>query len=247
MREGEHLIEYMLSALSAAERDTGAGPQTMGKGRAVPDVMRIIDEMPGGFFIYRAGGNEEIIYANAALLRILGCADEEEFRLLTGNSFRGLVYPEDLEEVEQSIQEQIANSQYDLDYVEYRVVCRDGQVRWLEDYGHFVRSESAGDVFYVFVGDATEKRQRLLAEREALLAENTRRAKELEAYDAQLKVIHQEHLRRLEMIEGLSMDYESIFYIDLDTDTIQAYRTSERIRQEFDQERRGVRPFSGFA
>ena len=44
---------------------------------------RIIDEMPGGFFIYRADESEEIIYANKALFRIFGCETEEEFRALT--------------------------------------------------------------------------------------------------------------------------------------------------------------------
>ena len=150
MQGGKSLIEYIVSAVSGAGADADS----------LPNVMEIIDEMPGGFFIYRAGGEEEILYANAALLRILGCAGREEFCALTGNSFRGMVHPEDLEEVERSIREQIANSQYDL---EYRVICRDGQIRWLEDYGHFVRSETVGDMFYVFVGDATEKRLRLTA------------------------------------------------------------------------------------
>ena len=236
MQGGKSLIEYIVSAVSGAGADAAS----------LPNVMEIIEEMPGGFFIYRAGGEEEILYANAALLRILGCAGREEFCALTGNSFRGMVHPEDLEEVERSIREQIANSQYDLDYVEYRVICRDGQIRWLEDYGHFVRSETVGDMFYVFVGDATEKRLRLTAERDALLEENSRRAKELEAYDAQLKVIHQEHLRRLEIIEGLSIDYESIFYVDLDADAIRAYRISTRLRRQFGQGQQAVRPFSTF-
>ena len=236
MQGGKSLIEYIVSAVSGAGADADS----------LPNVMEIIDEMPGGFFIYRAGGEEEILYANAALLRILGCAGREEFCALTGNSFRGMVHPEDLEEVERSIREQIANSQYDLDYVEYRVICRDGQIRWLEDYGHVVRSETVGDMFYVFVGDATEKRLRLTAERDALLEENSRRAKELEAYDAQLKVIHQEHLRRLEIIEGLSIDYESIFYVDLDADAIRAYRISTRLRRQFGQGQQAVRPFSTF-
>ncbi len=105
MQGGKSLIEYIVSAVSGAGADADS----------LPNVMEIIDEMPGGFFIYRAGGEEEILYANAALLRILGCAGREEFCALTGNSFRGMVHPEDLEEVERSIREQIANSQYDLD------------------------------------------------------------------------------------------------------------------------------------
>ena len=130
------------------------------------NAKKIIDEMPGGFFIYRADGDEEILYANQALFRIFNCETEEEFRELTGNSFKGVVHPEDLDEVEQSIKDQIAVSKYELDYVEYRIVQKGGEIRWIEDYGHFTHSDLLGDVFYVFVGDATDKHKRRM-EREA--------------------------------------------------------------------------------
>ena len=130
--------------------------------RTVYEVIKFMDEMPGGFLIYRANEAEDIVYANKALLRIFQCSTLKEFREMTGNSFRGLVYLEDLDEIEESIKEQIAASQYDLDYVEYRIVRRVGEIRWIEDYGHFIRSETVGDIFYVFLGDATEKRSRQL-------------------------------------------------------------------------------------
>ena len=130
--------------------------------RTVYEVIKFMDEMPGGFLIYRANEAEDIVYANKALLLIFQCSTLKEFREMTGNSFRGLVYLEDLDEIEESIKEQIAASQYDLDYVEYRIVRRDGEIRWIEDYGHFIRSETVGDIFYVFLGDATEKRSRQL-------------------------------------------------------------------------------------
>ncbi len=174
-------------------------------------LKKIMDEMPGGFFIYHAEGNEEIIYANKALLRIFGCSTIEEFRALTGNSFRGIVHPDDYERVEESIRIQIEDSQYDLDYVEYRIIRKDGEIRWIEDYGHFIHS-GAGDIFYVFAGDATEKRME--KERE-------------------LEEVRQEQFRRQVVIEALSIDYESIFYVDLDKNWVRAYRFSDRIEYQF--------------
>jgi len=200
-------------------------------------LKHFADIMPGGFFIYRADEEETLIYANEALLRIFQCDSMQELRELTGNSFRGIVHPDDLEAVEQSIREQIANSQYDLDYVEYRIIRKDGKIRWLDDYGHFVHSESVGDVFYVFVGDATEKKERQVEKIEVWFSEKLKKEQELQdqldQYDKEMKVIHQEHLIRLEMIEGLSIDYESIFYVDLNADKIKAYRVSERFRKLF--------------
>lgn len=130
--------------------------------RTVYEVIKFMDEMPGGFLIYHANEAEEIIYANKALLRIFQCSTLKEFREMTGNSFRGIVHFEDLDEIEESIKEQVAASQYDLDYVEYRIIRKDGEIRWIEDYGHFIRSEAVGDIFYVFLGDATEKKSRQL-------------------------------------------------------------------------------------
>lgn len=180
-------------------------------------LKNFMDEMPGGFFIYHADGNEELIYANTATLRIFNCATMEEFRELTGNSFKGIVHPDDLEVVERSIATQIANNKYALDHVEYRIVCKGGEIRWVEDYGHFTHTETMGDIFYVFVGDATEKK----------------------------KLVQQEQLRRLEVIEGLSVDYESIFYVDLDKDWMKAYRVSLRFAGKFSKEISTCR-FKGF-
>lgn len=182
--------------------------------------------MPGGFFIYYADGGEEIVYINEAVVRIFGCETREEFQELTGNSFRGIVHPDDLERVENSIVQQISESQYDLDYVEYRIVRKDGEIRWVEDYGHFIHSDVIGDFFYVFIGDATEKRKER-QENERMLQE------QVQGYYEELEVINQEHLRRFEMIEGLSVDYESIFYVNLDTNRIKAYRVSERFQKQF--------------
>ena len=185
---------------------------------------RIIDEMPGGFFIYRADESEEIIYANKALFRIFGCETEEEFRALTGSSFKGMVYPEDYQAVERSIKEQVIHSRYDLDYVEYRVTDKNVEIRWLEDYGHYMRSKGAGGLFYVFVGDVTKKK---------------RHQQEV------FQTLSQEHLRRLAMIEGLTLDYDSVFYADLDKNRIQAYRISNRFNLKFQNENQ-VCEYAGF-
>ncbi len=171
-------------------------------------INTLIDQMPGGFLIYRAD-NEEILYANQALLRIFNCDTMEDFQQCTGNSFRGLVHPQDWDNVQKSIRTQIADSRFDLDYVEYRIVQKGGEIRWIEDFGHFIHDKKLGDVFYVFLVDATEKKKR--------------QDREQDFFQSQL-------LQRLEMIEGLSTDYDSIFYVDLDTDFIQPYRVSHRVK-----------------
>lgn len=76
-----------------------------------------------------------------------GCENERQFRELTGFSFAGLVHPEDWERVQASIDEQIADdANNNMDYVEYRIVRRDGTVRWVDDYGHFTHLPGYGAV-----------------------------------------------------------------------------------------------------
>lgn len=246
------IIEYLISFL---EGSGGVGLDGMSGEKAEPASLldekgleiarclkRFVDRMPGGFFIYHADGKEELIYANDAMVRLFNCESVDEFRELTGNSFRGIVHPEDLELVEQSIKEQIANSSYDLDYVEYRIVAKGGEIRWIDDYGHFIRSAVAGDIFYVFAGDATEKKVRQLEEKKAILRENFQKEWSLKS---RLEEYDQEHLRHLEIIEGLSMDYESIFYVNLDRDQMKAYCVSDDFRRQFPEEYQVCR-FTGF-
>lgn len=256
-------IEYMMSAFARFGRDDQDFMRLLGKyggeSLSLADAYRkscalqlksFADEMPGGFFIYRATGGEELLYANDAMLRLFCCDTMEEFREWTGNSFRGIVHPEDLDMVESSIVEQIRDSRYDLDYVEYRIIRRDGEVRWVDDYGHFVDTEDGG-IFYVFIGDATEKKARLTAERAALQNESIRREEkwknQAEVYSRELETISQEHFRHLEVIEGLSIDYASILYVDLKEDMICVYRLGEQFRPLFGGKSRidGVMDFFG--
>ncbi len=136
--------------------------------QTLPVIEQITDGMPGGFFIYHADGNEELIYANQAMAGIFGCDSMEEFMGYIGGSFRGLVHPEDLEQVENSIHSQISMSSKGLDYVEYRVIRKDGMIRWIRDYGRFVHTDLYGNVFYVFVEDATERHLRELSDAHAV-------------------------------------------------------------------------------
>lgn len=118
------------------------------------------DQIPGGFFIYRADESQEILYANRSTHRVFGCDSAEEFRALTGNTFRGMVHPEDFETIQASIDRQIADVHNEnLDYVEYRIIRKDGAVRWVDDYGHFAQMPGYGEVYYVFIWDVTERRR----------------------------------------------------------------------------------------
>lgn len=127
------------------------------------DTLSIIEEigghMPGGFFIYKAEEPGELIYANGPVFSIFGCADLDEFKTMTGFTFRGMVHPDDYDRISESITQQIDENDDDMDYAEYRITRKDGRIRWVDDYGHFCETKAYGGVFVVFISDITEKRE----------------------------------------------------------------------------------------
>ncbi|MBR4471911.1 MAG: response regulator [Erysipelotrichaceae bacterium] len=124
----------------------------------IPAIKWMAEQIPGGFFVYHAKEPMDIVYVNNACIRIFGCETFEEFKELTGNNFRGMVHPEDYDKIQASIDMQIDDpNNKSLDYVEYRIIRKDGKIRWVDDYGHFANLPGYGDVYYVFIGDITEK------------------------------------------------------------------------------------------
>jgi PAS domain S-box-containing protein len=82
----------------------------------------------------------------------------DEFRELVGNSFTGMVHPDDLKRVEFEINEQIKHSDRKMDFICYRIITKKGNIRWIEDCGHLEDTDSAEDtkLFYVFLSDITD-------------------------------------------------------------------------------------------
>lgn len=119
-------------------------------------VESVAELLPGGFFVYHADGDEQLITYNRELLQLYKCQNEQEFRELTGNSFKGMVHPDDLKIVECDISSQI-HQEKDIDRVKYRIICKDGTEKKVLDCGRFVHTEMYGDVYYVFMNDITEE------------------------------------------------------------------------------------------
>ena len=172
-------------------------------------IKEIGRHMPGGFYIYKAEGDEEIIYINDAAISLFGCSDYDEFKAHTGNTFKGMLHPEDYEKVTSSVNDQIRANNTNIDHVEYRIIRKDGAVRWIDDYGHYTETDNYGGIYYVFIADITENHD--MNERnnlkERLISEQVRR----EQQD--------------KMITALASDYRSVYHIDLDRDEGICYRS----------------------
>ena len=163
-------------------------------------TLSVIEEiggnMPGGFFIYQAEAPGKLIYANRAVVNIFGCTDLEDFKSYTGFVFKGLIHPDDYQEVSDSIAQQISTSKNRMDHTEYRIIRKDGAVRWVDDYGHYTETKAYGGVNVVFISDITEE------------------------FLSQEK--HQKDLDS--MITAMASDYRSVYHVDIDANDAVCYR-----------------------
>ena len=116
-----------------------------------------MDGMPGGVLVYRADETEEILYANSWLIHTLGCLDMDDFMAVTGGTFKSFVHPCDAEKVEKNIERQISSGADVFDYVNYRIVTKDGTVKTVEEFGHRLQVPGIGPVFYVFFLDSSAR------------------------------------------------------------------------------------------
>ncbi len=128
----------------------------------------VAEGIPGGFLSCHADGNLELISFNHELIQMYGCETAEEFREYVGNSFKGIVHPDDFERVLKSINFQLT-PENDMIYVEYRIKSKDGTLKYIKNYGRHVLTNNYGDIFYIFLNDITIE-ERLKAEVEVELA-----------------------------------------------------------------------------
>ncbi len=166
----ENPDEWCMASVTISERKKGKPRTAVLTIRSIDKAVRKEEErrekrmadslasMSDGFFIYRAMEDERILYANPALMDLFGCGSMGELLNLVGHSFRGIVHPDDLNRVEWEIQNQIQHSEEKLDYVQYRIIRKDGSIRWVDDYGHLESSKWGEEhlLFYVFVKDITD-------------------------------------------------------------------------------------------
>ena len=115
--------------------------------------------MPGALLVYKNNEEEEIIFVSDEIAKIFECDSVNDFMRFTGGSFITIVYPEDIEEVNSIIHEQI-KAYNGYDYVTYRIITKNGTIKKIEDWGHLVHDEELGDLYYVYLHDM-EVREKL--------------------------------------------------------------------------------------
>ena len=121
-------------------------------------LEKISKNIPGTLLIYKANENEDIIFVSEDITKIFECDNVADFLRFTGGSFANIVYPEDIEETNKIIREQIAQTG-GYDYVTYRIITKTGTIKTVEDWGHYVNDPDLGELFYVYLHDMNLREQ----------------------------------------------------------------------------------------
>ena len=143
--EGRNCYRFNTEGMSLAHRE-----------QFMFDIEEFSKGMPGGFFVYEANEEEKILYASESMARLFECDSISDFRKFVNNSFKGIVLEEDYEKINQIINKQQFETPQNvekIDYVRYRIRCKNGKIKEVDDYGHLVYDNNYGMVYYVFLVD----------------------------------------------------------------------------------------------
>ena len=110
----------------------------------------------GAFFTYKADGSQELLVVDKAIANMFGCNTVKEFREYVGNTFMGMVHPEDRDRIEKEIWSQVEGNEWKLDYIHYRIIRKDGTVGYISDFGQLIEDNDGVPYFQVFLLDVTD-------------------------------------------------------------------------------------------
>lgn len=120
----------------------------------------LAENVPGGVVVHLPGDGK-ILFANDELIDIFGCQNLSDFMRLTGGTFAGLMHPDDRDRVRQELDAQMTLDDVGhKDFVNYRIVTKQGTVKNVENNGRLVELDSVGKVFYELIVDINERNER---------------------------------------------------------------------------------------
>ncbi len=160
-------------------------------------MEEVVTGIPGGFFIYESDEVGTVLYVNDEVIRLFGCDSKEEFAALTGNTFSGMIFEEDVERVQSSIALQVRENGNGMDYVEYRIRTKTDEIRWVQDYGHFARGRDGRNVFYVFISDITDR-----------IADEMQQKRQMELLSKERRMLQR-------ALESTMRSYQEIYMVNL--------------------------------
>lgn len=126
------------------------------------NLSEVAGSMPGGMLVCRATRDQEILFANQAMIDLLECDSFEDFMHYTGGTFFSILYPGEEEIMKKEFHRQLdmKENQNHTDFLTFRIVTKKGRVVTVEDMGRKKDNPFYGELYYIFMYDKAEREKR---------------------------------------------------------------------------------------
>lgn len=126
------------------------------------NLSEVAGSMPGGMLVCKATEDQEILFANRAMIDLLECDSFEDFMHYTGGTFFSILYPGEEEIMKKEFHRQLdeKDNQNHTDFLTFRIVTKKGRVVTVEDMGRKKDNPFYGELYYIFMYDKAEREKR---------------------------------------------------------------------------------------
>ena len=115
-------------------------------------ALNYMEFVPGGVILFSAR-NGEILYVNARVLDIFECDNVEQFREFAGVHFKNVILPEDFDEVNEALRDQILSRSDTTKQMSYRARTYKGKVKRIYHVGKVFMNTPYGSIFSAFLSE----------------------------------------------------------------------------------------------
>ena len=116
----------------------------------------MLSQMPGGMVVCEVKSGVPALWVSESFCRMLGYADETEFRRLTGGLASAIIIPEEYRRVCEEQSAQLSRGdEYSLEYLAQK---KDGRRLWIADTGRRSQSADGREILYSFLMDISRKK-----------------------------------------------------------------------------------------
>lgn len=117
---------------------------------------RIPENLHGGMYIFTTEGDRNILYADRNVIHLFECDDFADLLNYLGNNPSKALHPEDFVQAKSTISASSADRNCRHTYLKYRILTKNGKIRYTESFGHRVISDDGKSCYYVITTEITE-------------------------------------------------------------------------------------------
>lgn len=115
-------------------------------------ALNYMEYVPGGVVLFEKE-TKKVLYVNCRALDIFECDDVDEFRKITDDGLKRVIFPEDFDKATREVDDQIKSGSEAPRQITYRIKTLKGSVKRIYHVGRIFKNTPYGNIFSVFVSE----------------------------------------------------------------------------------------------